>query len=120
LAAGCSPARFSLTGSITVAPRLSHRAEQPNTVLFVVASNAAGVPVAVQRIINPSFPLTYRMRNEDLVLPGPVWHGALTIRVFVNTHGQAGVTMKGDLTGSHRATARSGERGVDVVIDREI
>ena len=112
--------RFSLSGSITVSARLHHRAEMPNTVLFIVASNAAGVPIAVQRIINPTFPLEYRMSNEDLVLPGPVWGGALTVKTLVNSSGKVGVTQRGDLTGSHRGSVRAGERGVDVVIDGEI
>ena len=120
LTASCSPLGFHLSGSITVSPRLRRKAEQPNTVLFVVATNLAGVPIAVQRIINPPFPLSYHMKNEDLVLPGPVWHGPLQVRVFVNTHGKVGISLRGDLAGEHRDAARSGDRSVDVVVDREI
>ena len=120
LACAKEPERFQLSGSISAAPRLSRRTEMPNTVLFILASNAAGVPIAVQRVINPAFPLDYKMRNEDLVLPGPVWHGALTLKVVVNTHGTLGLTQKGDLTGFHKGTVRAGDTGVDLVIDSEL
>ena len=121
LAAGCLPqARFSLSGSITAPPHIQKKAELPNTVLFIVATNAAGVPVAVKRIINPTFPLRYQFHADDLVLPGKVWQGPLTVKVFVNSHGRLGEVQKGDLTGAYHGSAYAGDRDVDIVIDRQV
>lgn len=123
LLAACAPGgqdAFSLRGSITAPPRLQKRAEKPNSVLLIVATNSAGVPVAVKRIINPRFPLHYSMNENDLLLPGPVWQGPLTVTVHVNKHGRLGTQKKRDLRGYHRGTARSGDRSVNVVIDQEV
>lgn len=109
--------RFFLSGTITASPRLKSRIEQPNAVLLIVASNEAGVPVAVTRIIDPRLPLRYQMRNEDLVLPGPVWQGPLMVRVFLGTEGEADPTA-GKPVGEHSGHVHTGERNVNVVIDR--
>ncbi len=121
--AACAPGAqnaFTLRGSITAPPRLQKRAEKPNSVLMIVATNSAGVPVAVKRIINPRFPLHYTMNENDLLLPGPIWQGPLTVTVHVNKHGRLGIQRKRDLRGYHRGTARSGDRSVDIVIDQEV
>lgn len=99
---------------------MQKRTQGPNTVLIIVAANAGGIPVAVKRVINPKLPLHYRMGYEDLVLPGPVWKGPLTIRVFVNSHGKVGTVERGDLRGSYRGPVYTGERHVDIVIDEEL
>jgi len=117
---GRADSHFDLAGSIDVVARYRKRAEQPNTELFVIASNAAGVPVAVRHIINPAFPVSYRMSDEDLALPGPAWRGPLRVQAFINTHGKAHPPQKGDMVGRHPGRARAGETGVDLVIDGEI
>ncbi|MFC1679777.1 hypothetical protein ACFL2T_06155, partial [Elusimicrobiota bacterium] len=88
--AGCSGSSrdFHLSGSITATPRVLKSSAKPNTVLHVVATNNAGVPVAVKRIINPALPLRYTIDEDNLVLPGPVWKGPLTVTVHVNMRGK--------------------------------
>ncbi|MFA6029748.1 MAG: hypothetical protein WC969_07840 [Elusimicrobiota bacterium] len=116
---GEEPRRFHLSGVVSVAGPLHTRTERPNSVLFIVASNAAGIPVAMKRTVNPKLPLKYEMNEEDLVLPGPVWKGSLSVKAQLSTHGQAGLTLHGDLTGSHPGSARNDDGGVDIRIDRE-
>jgi hypothetical protein len=116
---GLNEDHFELSGKITVPARLQKRTEAYNTVLFVVASNAAGVPIAVARIVNPQFPLAYQMKTENLVLPGPVWKGKLSVKACINAHGKVGVIERGDLVGTHPGQVYSGTRGVNIVIDRE-
>ncbi|MEK7656486.1 MAG: hypothetical protein AAB412_01890 [Elusimicrobiota bacterium] len=110
---------FRLSGGITASPQLLRRTERPNLMLFIVAVNSGGIPVAVKRIVNPKLPIDYHMGQEDLVLPGKSWQGPLQVKVFVNTHGQVGLTLPGDLTGGHPGPVRSGDHDVDVVIDSE-
>jgi hypothetical protein len=116
---GTKDDHFQLSGTVMAAPNLQRRTEQHNTVLFVVASNGAGVPIAVKRFIDPKLPLHYQMKSEDLLLPGPVWKGDLTVKVFVNSHGKAGVVEPGDLTGTYKFPVRSGERHVNLLIDTQ-
>ena len=111
---------FRLSGGITASPQLQKKTEHPNLMLFIVAVNAGGIPVAVKRIVNPKLPIDYQIGQEDLVLPGKSWQGPLQVKVYVNTHGQVGLTLQGDLTGGHPGPVHSGERDVDVVIDSEI
>lgn len=111
---------FHFSGSITAPPQIQQLIERPNLVLYIVATNRGGVPVAVQKIVNPKLPVYYTMTQEDLVLPGPAWNGPLTVNVFVNAHGNLGVTRPGDMTGTHRGAIRTGERNADVIVDRKI
>ncbi len=115
--AACAPDAFSLRGSVTAAARLQKRVEKPNMVMLIVATNEKGVPVAVRRVVNPRLPLEYAMGPEDLILPGPAWHGPLSVQVHVNRHGKLGETKRGDLRGTQRGMARAGERHANVVID---
>ncbi|MBI3297970.1 MAG: hypothetical protein HYZ75_07395 [Elusimicrobia bacterium] len=108
---------FTLSGSVTASPHTRKRIATPNMMLFVVALNTGGVPVAVKRFVNPHLPLQWDMGVEDLILPGRDWSGPLSVRVAVNGHGKIGEALKGDLYGEHRHPARSGDRSVDVVVD---
>ncbi|MFA6091373.1 MAG: hypothetical protein WCU88_03100 [Elusimicrobiota bacterium] len=124
LAAGCKPPEaqdrhFTLTGIIKSSPGLRGKIERPNTVLFIIASNVAGIPVAVKRIINPRLPTPYQMNEEDLVLPGPVWKGVMSVKVHLTTHGQAGLILHGDLTGRHSGPVYCDDQNVDVTVDNE-
>lgn len=111
---------FRLSGSVIASPRLQRIIETPNMVLFVVAENAGGVPIAVKRFVNPRLPLDWRMGPDDLVLPGRDWSGTLSVHVDVNSHDRIGNPVPGDLYGSHRHPVRSGDGAVDVIVDSEI
>ncbi|MBI3554278.1 MAG: hypothetical protein HY077_17410 [Elusimicrobia bacterium] len=119
LALGCAR-EFRVSGTITVAAHLQSKVPRTNSVLFVVAKNAGGVPVAVRRVVNPQFPVDYELRSEDLIVPGGEPAGPLILEVEMNTHGNVGAPVKGDLRGAHPDKVFSGERGVHIVIDREI
>ena len=118
-ASGCAQSDFSFSGSITAPPPIQKLTERPNLVLYVVATNSGGVPVAVKKIVNPRLPIHYRMTADDLILPGDIWDGPLTVTVVVNNHGTLGVSKPGDLRGTHRGLIRSGARHVDIVINQK-
>ncbi|MBI4056039.1 MAG: hypothetical protein HY399_00625 [Elusimicrobia bacterium] len=109
---------FHITGTIGLDPNLESRAKRPNTVLFLIAKNHAGIPVAVKRIINPQFPLKFEIDSEDLVLPGGSWTGPLHVEVLVNNHGHAGVILPGDLTGSHSTLVATGSTPISITVDK--
>lgn len=110
---------FRLSGTVLVSHRFQKRLETPNMVMFVTAANIGGVPVAVKKFVNPTFPLDWKMSPEDMILPGRDWDGTLSVRVTVNPHGKVGEVRPGDLLGEHRHPVHSGDRSVDVVIDSE-
>lgn len=90
---------FVLKGTVQITSDLAERAAKPNTMLFLVARNEDGVPVAVKKIINPVFPLDFQMTPSDLIMPD-----VLTKKVYLeaslNSHGELGRLKSGDLSGS--------------------
>lgn len=120
-ASGCrKPEGFQLSGTVALAAPLQAKAEAPNTVLFIVAKNAGGVPVAVKRVVNPKFPVSFTLRDEHLLVPGEIPGGPLVLHAEVNTHGQVGAAAKGDMRGHRRKAAKPWDRGVEIVVDQEL
>jgi len=90
---------FLIKGTAEITSDLAERAARPNTMLFLVARNEGGVPVAVKKIINPVFPLEFQITPSDLILPD-VLTKKVYLEAFVNNHGELGVFRNGDLKGS--------------------
>lgn len=88
--------------------------------MFIVAKNLGGVPVAVHRIVNPAFPVNYTMGPADLVVPGTHPRDQLRVEVEMNTHGNVGSAVRGDLAGAHPNPVQSGSKSVHIVIDRQL
>jgi len=57
---------FLISGRVEVADRLLKTATAANVSCSVVAKNEADVPIAIKRIINPSFPLEFSIDKNDL------------------------------------------------------
>ena len=119
LLAGCEilTPNFKLTGEVDIAPALAARAPKLNAVLFVVARNEGGVPLAVHRIVNPEFPAPFAMGPQDLLVPGIRRQELLHMSVEMNTHGNLGQPKPGDLAGKLIAPVRPGTRGVHLTVD---
>jgi hypothetical protein len=119
-ASGCDllTGDFRLSGSVDIAPKLRARAPTTNAMLFIVAENAGGVPVAVHRIVNPEFPAEFKMTPEDLLLPAVRGREPLKVHAEMNTHGDIGKPRPGDLEGDAPGVVQPGASGVAVVLDR--
>ena len=117
--AGCRQ-EFRVSGTITLASSVHHKVPAENSVIFVVAKNRGGVPIALHRIVNPQFPVSFMLTEEDLIVPSPRPDDPLSIEVEMNTHGSVGAPRAGDLEGSSPDAVFAGSRGVNVVIDRLI
>ncbi|MBI3288509.1 MAG: hypothetical protein HYZ74_03210 [Elusimicrobia bacterium] len=103
---------FRLTGTIEISPSLQARVPKTNSVLFIIAQNGGGVPVAVHRIVNPEFPATFKMSPEDLLVPGIRRRERLNVIALLNAHGNLGAPLPGDLEGRDEETVYPGDRGV--------
>lgn len=122
LALGCDwlTGDFRLAGTVEISPALAARAPKENSVLFVIAENAGGVPVAVHRIVNPEFPAPFSMSPQDLLVPGIRRNEQLTVVARLNAHGILSAPKTGDLEGRRATTARPGERGIIVRLDKAL
>ena len=90
---------FLVTGTAQITSDFAERAARPNTMLFLVARNEGGVPVAVKKILNPVFPVDFQMTPSDLILPD-VLTRKIYLEAFINSHGELGVFKNGDYMGS--------------------
>ena len=111
---------FRLAGTVEILPALETRVPKTNSVLFVIAQNAGGVPVAVHRIVNPEFPAAFSMTPQDLLVPGIRRNERLTIVARLNAHGNLGAPKPGDLEGRSEAPAHPGDRIVRLRLDKAL
>jgi hypothetical protein len=111
---------LKVSGEITVAPTLAERVPTQNSVLFIVAKNLGGMPVAVRRIVNPQFPVAYELTKDDVLIPGYRPKGPMRVFVEMNTHGNVGAAIKGDFVGDNPDTISARQSRVHVVIDRQL
>ena len=109
---------FQLSGTVDVAPGLLERTPKENVMLFIIAENAGGVPVAVHRIVNPEFPAPFKLGPSDLLVPALRRREPLTVHGQMNTHGDVGTPRPGDLEGAAAGTAYPGDAGVRLILDR--
>lgn len=109
---------FRVSGEVSMAEELLPALPGPNSMLFVVARNEGGVPVAVQKIINPVFPARFEMTPASLIMPD-----LLTRRIYLeallNTHGQLGVFRRGDMKGELSGRVNFNQKDVELKLDRQ-
>ena len=67
LARSVNEGRFNVTGTVTVPERLAKVAEADNNSCAIIVKNAADVPVAIKRVVNPKFPLEFKLGEDDLL-----------------------------------------------------
>ena len=107
---------FRVSGTVSVAPGLLPALPGANSMLFVVARNESGLPVAVEKLINPVFPAEFEMTSANLIMPD-----LLTRRIYLeallNTHGQLGVLRKGDLKGSRQDRVNFISKGLGITLN---
>jgi len=104
---------FRVSGSVSVAPGLLRGLPGANSMLFVVARNESGVPVAVKKIINPVFPAKFEMNSSSLIMPDLLTR-RIYLEVLLNTHGQLGVVRKGDMKGSRQDRVNFISKGLEI------
>lgn len=107
---------FNLSGSAEIPAELTERATKYNTMLFLVAKNDRGVPVAVKKIINPVFPLNFQMTQSDLILPD-ILTRKIFLEAFLNNHGELGVFKAGDIKGSVKPPLFIFSKKIRLIID---
>lgn len=116
LARNVSEGRFSVSGTVSVPERLAKLAQADNNSCAIIVKNEADVPVAIKRIVNPKFPLTFKMGEEDLLASS--LDGSLKLEVQINNHGKLGVLKEGDIFGSSDSLIKSNAKNVVVMADK--
>jgi cytochrome c-type biogenesis protein CcmH len=109
-----------IRGSVRIAPELADRVPD-GAVLFLIASRgAAGPPLAVKRIPEPSFPMDFELGPDDRMIQSLPFSGPLQLRARGDADGNAMSRTPGDLFGELAAPVEPGAAGVDVLIDQAV
>jgi len=118
---GLSPgAGKVLAGTVRIAPDLAGKIGRGD-VLYVIARRGPGPPLAVKRIADPAFPVSFRLSREDMVMASGPFEGEVSVVARVKKGGSAGPAQSGDLEGSFPGLrVRIGEAPIEILIDREI
>lgn len=109
-------ARFNITGTVTVPQRLAKVAETDNNSCAIIVKNAADVPVAIKRVVNPKFPLNFELVEDDLLATDVA--GDLKLEVQINNHGKLGVIKEGDIFGTAENMIRPNSKDILVQADK--
>ena len=118
-----SPATGSRTvsGNIILDPKLTDKID-PQASLFIIArsaDSAGGPPLAVKKIDRPTFPLTYSLGQENVMMQGTPFDGKIHISVRLDKDGNPTTRGAGDLTGEYtKNPVEVGVKSVDIVIDQ--
>jgi cytochrome c-type biogenesis protein CcmH len=110
-AGGASRSAGSITGTITVAPKLP---VGPSDVLYVIAKKGAST-LAVRRVEGPSFPFAFEISGADAMTPGIAFEGPLDLVARVSRTGDA-IPSKGDIEGIAKGV-RVPAKGIALTID---
>ena len=109
-------ARFHITGTVDVPQRLTQVAQADNNSCAIIVKNAADVPVAIKRVVNPKFPLAFELTEDDLLATSV--EGDLKLEVQINSHGKLGVIKEGDIFGAAAAAVKPNSKDVLVQADK--
>jgi len=110
--------KFVLAGRVEVVNRLLKNAQENNVACSIIAKNEADVPIAIKRVINPTFPLDFEIAKEDLLIDS--YDGKIKMEVQINSHGSLGVLKSGDIFGSGVQEYTSGSKDILIVADKMI
>lgn len=114
------PAAAQISGQITIDPKLKAQVDG-QAALFIIARAAegAGPPIAVKKIERPTFPLSYSLGSENMMIQGSSFAGKLNITVRLDRDGDPMTREAGNLIGQYKNNpAEVGSKNVDVVIDQ--
>lgn len=110
--------KFLLSGRVEVVNRLLKNAQANNVACSIITKNEADVPIAIKRVINPTFPLNFEVTKEDLLIDS--YDGKIKMEVQINSHGSLGVLKSGDIFGAGIQEYSSGSKDILIVADKMI
>ncbi|ACC97819.1 hypothetical protein Emin_0257 [Elusimicrobium minutum Pei191] len=108
--------KFTISGTVEVPQRLLKHAQAKNNTASIIIKNEADVPIAIKRIINPTFPLQFKVDTKDLLV-GEV-DGKVKIDVQINNHGNLGILKAGDIFGAAEGTYAMNSKNIIISADK--
>jgi cytochrome c-type biogenesis protein CcmH len=107
-----------IRGRILLAGALEGRVPEGAVLFLVARTSDAGPPVAVKRVPDPVFPLSFEIGPGDRMMQGIPFTGPFQLTARVDADGNAATRNPGDLQGASPGRVETGTRDVEVVIDQ--
>jgi hypothetical protein len=107
-----------IEGQVEIAPNLVS-ARPAGGVLFVIArpeGTPGGPPLAVLRIVGPSFPVSFRIGPDDVMIPSMQFAGSISLSARLDADGNALTRGASDLSGVATEALAPGATGVRLVL----
>lgn len=108
---------FGISGTVNISTRLKNYTKSPHLECFIIVKNMGDVPIAIKKVVNPSFPLDFNITKEDLMLEGSS-KGPFKLEVQLNSHGNIGTLKSGDMFGKAAVPVVASEKKADITIDK--
>jgi cytochrome c-type biogenesis protein CcmH len=109
------------SGTITVDAKFKPNLD-PNAALFIIARPAGGSggpPLAVKKFDKPTFPLSYSLGQDNVMMQGMPFSGKINITARLDKDGNPTTRGPGDLTGEYKKNpAEVGTKNADVILDQ--
>ncbi len=107
----------AMRGTLRVAPALAGSVPE-GAILFVIARmGPSGPPTAVLRVPDPTFPMSFAIGPEHLMIEQMPFQGPFAITVRVDADGNAMTRNPGDLQGAALTPHSPGDSGIAIEID---
>jgi cytochrome c-type biogenesis protein CcmH len=111
----------TISGKITVDAKLKEKIDK-QAALFLIARPAGGAaapPLAVKKIDKPTFPLSYSLGQENVMMQGMPFAGKINISARLDKDGNAMTREAGDLLGDYKKNpVEVGSQNVDIILDQ--
>jgi cytochrome c-type biogenesis protein CcmH len=105
-----------IAGTVSLADGARSSAPVAGT-LFVIARRGMGPPLAVKRITAPTFPVSFALGPEDVMMQGTEFAGEVTLIARLKRDGRAGAASRGDLEGAAPQPVAVGTMNVRIALE---
>lgn len=110
----------AIEGTIEITPELAGTAPQGG-ILFVIArpgGGRSGPPLAVLRIADPVFPLSFRIGPENVMIPSMQFKGPISLSARLDSDGNATTKGEDDLSSETEESLSPGATGVELTLSK--
>jgi hypothetical protein len=110
----------AIRGTISLAPEFEGRVPA-GAILFLIARRGeGGPPLAVQRVVEPQFPLDFSIGPDDRMIEQMPFAGPLQLTARLDADGNAMTRQPGDLQGTAPGSYEPGASDVTIVVDEAL
>jgi len=111
----------SIRGVVSIDPKLKAQVNS-QSVLFIIArsaSSSGGPPLAVKKIDHPTFPVSYSLGPDNVMIPGTTLSGKISVSARLDKDGDPTTREPGNLSGEYKKNpVEVGEQKIDIVLDQ--